>query len=108
MKKTIKPVKKMKTGGTSSDSKKCPPDTYWSVQGCIPIVGEHKKMFSTTSSKIGLATLAGGLLSAAGTKIAQKIKAKQANKKEAAELMNTLKKTSLKKKGGAIKSNKIK
>ena len=108
MKKTIKPIKKMKTGGMSSDSKKCPPDTYWSVQGCQPIVGKHEKMFSTTSSKIGAGTLIGGLLTAAGTKIGQKINANRANKKEADELIKTLKKTTLKKKGGSVKSNKTK
>jgi hypothetical protein len=95
--------KKMKTGGTTSDSKKCPDGTYWSVQGCIPIAGKHEKMFSTTSSKIGASTLIGGLLTAAGTKIGQKINANQTNKKEAANLMKTLQDANLKKNGGAVK-----
>jgi hypothetical protein len=105
-KKTIKPVKKMKVGGTSSSKGLCPDGYYWSVQGCQEKLPGYKKPFSSTSSKIGAGTLITGLVAAATEKIGKKIKSNQANKKEAAEIMKTVQKANLKKKGGIIKSKK--
>ena len=83
-------IKKMKLGGTTDSTKgSCPDGQYWSVQGCIDKMPGHKGPFSSTSSKIGAGTLIGGLLTSAGAKIGQKIKAKQANKKAAEEAANT-------------------
>ena len=99
-------MKKMKTGGASNKKGLCPDGYYWSVQGCIDKLGNHPGPLSSTSAKVGVGSFLGGLVTAAGTKIAQKIKAKQANKKEAAQLVKTLKDANLKKKGGAVKSKK--
>jgi hypothetical protein len=102
-KKTVKSVAKMKEGG----AKKCPPNYCpggaGGGGGCVYCGGAKWAGRILTA---GLTALGNKVFKDASKRSSEKKAANEADKKETKDVLNTLKKTSLKKKGGAVKSKK--